>query len=371
MTKNQSERISILFTEEKGGTEFKVSVLKSVTPVNHITTPEFDKALKWFQARLTEYNNKSEPVSVMIHTRFVKITSAPEFYIDTEGTRHDFNGSVGIKVGNIYKTNHVLTVNHVSVFDDIGMEITLPNECLQPAAKEFEEAAEPITPLLNEIYRQKPLLPGEGWNLPEYEIVGNDATFPDTPPGAKSYIRTEANLNIVQVTPAFANLPGYLQYFFIRWAYHRFLLEEQVKFTNSIYNDSRADILALSDCITKNLPLKSICKFMITEFLNPIGTTSANDRIGAIVAFEELVRESFWKTIKDTDLAIKVKCINGFSPETIYVSKKMEETFPISLDGDTIMLNRPIKVDMRNYKNCGSNNVFDVYNLKRGSTNAL
>jgi len=58
-----------------------------------------------------------------------------------------------------------------------------------------------------------------------------------------------------------------------------------------------------------------------------------------------------------------VESMSEFSTDTIYKKKNSTVTYPVRKDGSEIMLERPVKVNLSDYKKTGENNLFEIYEL--------
>ena len=369
MKRETTSPLTLIISEEKGGTEFKASVIKGMSPIAHITSADFDEVLKWFEEKRAEFKRNGEAVSVIIQTRHVQINELPATYIDSNTNEpKPVDASTGIKAGNIYKSAGLVSVNFATIITSAGLEIIIPAEFVSPALSAAGEAEQPATSDVDEIYAMAPVLENEEIGTPtttEVSEYSKDKVY--------IYPFKDSNWNEVEVTENFDSLPGFMQYFFFKWAYYMAVLKEQNG--NSAFHASRADILALADCTLKKLPLQPIGNFLTGEFLNSVVAHMAVDRAQAISNFIQKVQSV--KKGRNVDASIEVKeyarIMNNFSADTLYRSKKFANTYyPITPDGKGIVVERPITVDVSNYKRTGSNNAFDVFEIKTSArTNNL
>ena len=360
MKRETTSPLTLIISEEKGGTEFKASVIKGMSPIAHITSADFDEVLKWFEEKRAEFKRNGEAVSVMIQTRHVQVNELPETYIDSNTNEpKPVDASTGIKAGNIYKTAGLVSVNFATIITSAGLEIIIPAEFVSPALSAAGEAEPPSTLEVEEIFKMHPILENEWFDSISVEVVPNKGISKDY-----IYPYADSNWHEVHVTDDFIMLPGFIQYFFFKWAYYMAVLKEQNG--NSAFHASRADILALADCTLKKLPLQPIGNFLTGEFLNSVGAHMAVDRAHTISNFIQKV-QSVKKGRSDASAEVKeyARIMNNFTADTLYRSKKFQNTYyPITPDGKGIVVERPITVDVSNYKRTGSNNAFDVFEIK-------
>lgn len=379
MKRETNSPLTLIISEEKGGTEFKASVIKGLSPTAHTTSADFDEVLKWFEEKRAEFKRNGEAVSVIIQTRHVKLNGMPLMYTDSNTNEHkQVSSATGVKDGGIYKSTGLFSVDSVTITTSTGLEIILPSAILSPCQHSVGEAEEPTTSEVEEIYAANPILENEAGGIPDINITygynsKQQSNKDASQPCVYIYPFDNSNWNEVYVSEDFNTLPGFMQYFFFKWAYYMAVLKEQNG--NSAFHASRADILALADCTLKKLPLQPIGNFLTGEFLNSVGAHMAVDRAQAISNFIQKVQSV--KKGRNVDASIEVKeyarIMNNFSADTLYRSKKFANTYyPITLDGKGIVVERPITVDVSNYKRTGSNNAFDVFEIKTSArTNNL
>jgi len=168
MKHDNSNPLTLLITEEKGGTEFKGSLMKSVNRIAYNNSADFDDVLTWFEDKRAEYKQADQFVSVIIQTRHIKIKELPATYIDSNTNEvKTMDETVGVKVGNTYKTTSLVSVNSVTIITSTGLEIILPAEVVSPAVSTVGEADEPTSFEVEEIYAATPLLDNEKSGMPE------------------------------------------------------------------------------------------------------------------------------------------------------------------------------------------------------------
>lgn len=367
MKHDNSNPLTLLITEEKGGTEFKGSLMKSVNRIAYNNSADFDEVLTWFEEKRAEYKQAEQFVSVIIQTRHIKVNELPATYIDSNTNEvKTMDETIGVKVGNTYKTTSLVSVNSVTIITSTGLEIILPAEVVSPALSTVGEAEQPTSLEVEEIYAATPLLDNEKSGMPEISVVEERSN-------EKYYIYPfqDSQWNQVEVTNDFDGLPGFMQYFFLKWAYYMASLSDLTG-SKSAYHPSRADILALADCALKKLPLQPIGNFLTSEYLNTVGAHMVADRAQTISNFIQKIQAARKGKHSGGEEIIKALSvtINNFSPETIYRSKRgANACYPLSRDGKNIVIERPITVDMSDYTRTGNNNSFDVFTMKPGTAN--